>query len=317
MGWAVVFDPYVVDLADNHVVCQKIVSTVYNSMDHAFVVDEEQHLLGKYEQLARSKPEGWVRQIYKYLVESQPAANVVPNPHIVCLKPSMPEDAYCCDGNADRVERIMVGLASGQQKTALVTLDSASRSKCQSQWLFWTDECYQLVINQHKVCFKFTDSWDWLNEPHPPYPNTKQSLEDFLRKHGDSNIRETQWLEFKCSDNPQNGLTRTVVEGAREAACAMANSGGGYVFIGIKDNGDIPGIALTYNNMQRSPDCILGIISGNHKEFTPCMPVDKEWWIQITEDRYVFALYISDKLTKNYHYKGKRYRRVGTQSLRE
>ena len=60
MGWAVVLDPYVADLADNNVVCQKIVSTVYYSADHAFVVDKGQVLLEKYEQLARSKPEGWV-----------------------------------------------------------------------------------------------------------------------------------------------------------------------------------------------------------------------------------------------------------------
>jgi hypothetical protein len=198
MGWAVVLDPYVVDLADNHVVCQKIVKTVYHSADHAFVVDKGQVLLERYEQLARSKPEGWVRQVYKYLVESQPAPDVASTPHILCLKlPPMPEGAYCCDSDADRVERIdqveriMVGLASGQQNTALVTLDSASRSQCQSQWLFWTDECYQKVLNQHKVCFKFTDSWDWLNEPYPPCPNTKQSLEEFLRNVS-SELRESK-----------------------------------------------------------------------------------------------------------------------------
>ena len=317
MGWAVVLDPYVVDLADNHVVCQKIVKTVYHSADHAFVVDKGQVLLERYEQLARSKPEGWVRQVYKYLVESQPSANVSSTPHILCLKPLMPEDAYCCDSNADRVERIMVRLASGQQKTALVTLDDASRSQCQTPWLFWTHECYQKVLNQHKVCFKFTDSWDWLHDPHPPFPNTKEGLENSLKQYGDGQIRETEQLEFKCPNNPAEGLTKTVVDSARQAVCAMANSNGGYVFIGVKDNGDIPGIALIYENERRSLDCISRIILGNHEQFTPDMPVDWPWWIQITEDRYVFVLRISNKRVKNYLYKNRRYRRVGTQSLRE
>jgi len=318
MGWAVVLDPYVADLADNNVVCQKIVSTVYYSADHAFVVDKGQVLLERYEQLARSKPEGWVRQVYKYLVESQPAPDVASTPHILCLElPPMPEDAYCCGRDADRVERIMVGLASGQQKTALVTLDSASRSQCQSPWLFWTDECYQKVLNQHKVCFKFTDSWDWLHDPHPPFPNTKEGLENFLKQYGDGQIRETEQLEFKCPNNPAEGLTKTVVDSARQAVCAMANSNGGYVFIGVKDNGDIPGIALIYENERRSLDCISRIILGNHEQFTPDMPVDWPWWIQITEDRYVFVLRISNKRVKNYLYKNRRYRRVGTQSLRE
>jgi hypothetical protein len=317
MGWAVVLDPYVADLADNNVVCQKIVSTVYYSADHAFVVDKGQVLLEKYEQLARSKPEGWVRQVYKYLVESQPSANVSSTAHILYLKPLIPEDAYCCDSNADRVERIMVRLASGQQKTALVTLDDASRSQCQTPWLFWTHECYQKVLNQHKVCFKFTDSWDWLHDPHPPFPNTKEGLENFLKQYGDGQIRETEQLEFKCPNNPAEGLTKTVVDSARQAVCAMANSNGGYVFIGVKDNGDIPGIALIYENERRSLDCISRIILGNHEQFTPDMPVDWPWWIQITEDRYVFVLRISNKRVKNYLYKNRRYRRVGTQSLRE
>jgi hypothetical protein len=317
MGWAVVLDPYVVDLADNDVVCQKIVKTVYCSAEHAFVVDKGQVLLEKYEQLARSKPEGWVRQVYKYLVESQPSANVSSTAHILYLKPLIPEDAYCCDSNADRVERIMVRLASGQQKTALVTLDDASRSQCQTPWLFWTHECYQKVLNQHKVCFKFTDSWDWLHDPHPPFPNTKEGLENFLKRCGDGQIRETEQLEFKCPDNPAEGLTKTVVDSARQAVCAMANSNGGYVFIGVKDNGDIPGIALIYKNKRRSLDCISRIILGNHEQFTPDMPVDWPWGIQITEDRYVFALRISNKRVKNYLYKNRRYRRVGTQSLRE
>ena len=317
MGWAVVLDPYVVDLADNHVVCQKIVKTVYSSAEHAFVVDEGQVLLERYEQLARSKPEGWVRQIYKYLVESQLAPDVASTPHILCSKLLMPEDAYCCGRDADRVERIMVGLASGQQKTALVTLDSASRSQCQSPWLFWTDECYQKVLNQHKVCFKFTDSWDWLHDPHPPFPNTKEGLENFLKQYGDGQIRETEQLEFMCPNNPAEGLTKTVVDSARQAVCAMANSNGGYVFIGVKDNGDIPGIALIYENERRSLDCISRIILGNHEQFTPDMPVDWPWWIQITEDRYVFVLRISNKRVKNYLYKNRRYRRVGAQSLRE
>jgi hypothetical protein len=317
MGWAVVLDPYVVDLADNDVVCQKIVKTVYCSAEHAFVVDKGQVLLEKYEQLARSKPEGWVRQVYKYLVESQPSANVSSTAHILYLKPLIPEDAYCCDSNADRVERIMVRLASGQQKTALVTLDDASRSQCQTPWLFWTHECYQKVLNQHKVCFKFTDSWDWLHDPHPPFPNTKEGLENFLKQYGDGQIRETEQLEFKCPNNPAEGLTKTVVDSARQAVCAMANSNGGYVFIGVKDNGDIPGIALIYENERRSLDCISRIILGNHEQFTPDMPVDWPWWIQITEDRYVFVLRISNKRVKNYLYKNRRYRRVGTQSLRE
>ena len=317
MGWAVVLDPYVADLADNNVVCQKIVSAVYYSADHAFVVDKGQVLLERYEQLACSKREGWVRQVYEYLVESQPSASVSSTAHILCLKPLISEDAYCYGSNADRVERIMVVLASGQQKTALVTLDSASRSQCQSPWLFWKDECYQKVLNQHKVCFKFTDSWDWLHDPHPPFPNTKEGLENFLKQYGDGQIRETEQLEFKCPNNPAEGLTKTVVDSARQAVCAMANSNGGYVFIGVKDNGDIPGIALIYENERRSLDCISRIILGNHEQFTPDMPVDWPWWIQITEDRYVFVLRISNKRVKNYLYKNRRYRRVGTQSLRE
>jgi len=318
MGWAVVLDPYVADLADNNVVCQKIVSTVYYSADHAFVVDKGQVLLERYEQLARSKPEGWVRQVYKYLVESQPAPDVASTPHILCLKlPPMPEDAYCCGRDADRVERIMVGLASGQQKTALVTLDSASRSQCQSPWLFWTDECYQKVLNQHKVCFKFTDSWDWLHDPHPPFPNTKEGLENFLKRYGDGQIRETEQLEFKCPNNPAEGLTKTVVDSARQAVCAMANSSGGYVFIGIKDNGDISGITLKYEGIQRSVDELLNIVCGNHTQFNPYMPVDNQWCIRLDEDRYVFILYVCNKRVKDYRYKNERYRRVGTQSLKE
>ena len=89
------------------------------------------------------------------------------------------------------------------------------------------------------------------------------------------------------------------------------------MFIGVKDNGDIPGIALIYENERRSLDCISRIILGNHEQFTPDMPVDWPWWIQITEDRYVFVLRISNKRVKNYLYKNRRYRRVGAQSLRE
>jgi len=321
MGWAVVLDPYVADLADNNVVCQKIVSTVYYSADHAFVVDKGQVLLERYEQLARSKPEGWVRQVYKYLVESQRSANSS-TAHILCLElPPMPKGAYCCDSDADRVEgidqveRIMVGLASGQQNTALVTLDSASRSQCQSQWLFWTDECYQKVLNQHKVCFKFTDSWDWLNEPYPPCPNTKQSLEEFLRTHGGGEIRETQQLEFKCPDNPANGLTNKLVEEIREAICAMANSDGGYVFIGVKDDGSIPGVALLYDGKPRSVDELSRILYREHHQFEPDEPVDALWEIKVETDRYTFVFRIPKRRIKNYTYKGKMFIRIGTQSL--
>jgi len=317
MGWAVVLDPYVLDLADSNAVCQKIVKTVHDSADHAFVVDKGQLLLEKYEQFARCKPEGLVRQIYEYLVESQLSAKATSTAHILPLKPLMPEDAYCCDSNADRVERIMVGLASGQQGTALVTLDSASRSQCQSPWLFWTDECYQKVLDQHKVCFKFTDSWDWLNEPHPPCPNTKQSLEEFLRGYGDGEIRETQQLEFKCPSDPAKGLTNKLVEETREAICAMANSDGGYVFVGIKDDGSIPGVALIYNGTPRSVDELSRILYRDHNQFAPDEPVDAQWEIKVARDRYVFVFRISKKRVKNYTYKTKRFIRKGTQSLQQ
>jgi hypothetical protein len=316
MGWAIVLDPYVAHLADGNVACQKIVNSIYNSAEHAFVLDKGQVLLDRYEQLARSNQEGWVRQLYEYLVESQPSSKVSQTTHILCMSPQIAESEYCCDSNADRIERVMVGLASGQPCTALVTLDSSSRSTCTPSRLFWTDDCYQMVRDQHKVCFKFSDSWDWLSEPYPPFPNTREGLEQFLRKYGQGAIWETEQLEFKCPNNAAGGPTKLLVEKTREAICAMANSSGGYVFFGVHDDGSIPGVALVYDGKPRGIDEISRILYRDHMEFQPDEPVDKQWPIQVAEDRFVFVFRIREKRVKNYTYKNERFVRVGTQSLR-
>jgi len=316
MGWLVVLDPYVACLADSDNVCNKIVATIHSSADHAFILDEDQALLGKYEQLAVSNPESLIRDLYKYLVEQQCSGSLSGSSHVLSRRLSRSESEYCCDPHADQVEKVMVGLASGQKCTALVTLDARLRSKCPTSWLFWTEDCYQKVRDQHNVCFKFTDSSDWLSDPHSPVPNTKQSLEAFLMKYGEGSIRETQELEFKCPANPDQGLTQPIARKTREAMCAMANSGGGYVFVGIKDDGSIPGISLVYDGKPRSQDEILRILYCNHSDFRPDEPVDRQWSIKVAEDRYVFVFWVGKKRSNNYTYKGDRFVRVGTQSLK-
>lgn len=283
-------------------------------------------LLEKYEQLAESNPEGWIRHLHKYFIEQQPSPSRAGSSHVLKLAGS--ESEYCCDPDADQVEKVMVGLASGQKCTALVTLDArlrperltldARRPECSSlaSWLFWTEDCYQKVRDQHNVCFKFTDSWNWLSDPYSPVPNTKQSLEAFLMEYGGGSIRETQKLEFKCPADPGKGLNQNIVQKTCEAMCAMANSGGGYVFVGIKDDGSIPGISLAYERKPCSHDEILRILYSNHRDFQPDEPVDQEWSIKVAEDRYVFAFRISEKRSNTYKYKGDRFVRVGTQSLK-
>lgn len=317
MGWAVVLDPYVVCLADNNPVCGKIVSMVYSSAEHVIIVDKGQVLLQKYEQLAQRNPEGWVRQLYEYLVEQQGTSSVAINEcHVFPMQPLLSDIAYCCGDDAELAEKVMVGLANGRQHTALVTLDPASRSKCPGGWLFWNEDCYQKVRHQHHICFKFTDSWDWVNEPSAPYPKTRQELEEFLRRYGGGQIQETERLEFKHPNGSDECLTNSIIRSTGEAVCAMANSGGGYVFVGITPDNRIAGIPLIYNKSKRSLDEMQRLIHPEVHRFQPEDPVDHMWPIEVAPERYVFALFVSKKRLKNYTYDKVRYRRVGTQSLR-
>ncbi|MCS7060525.1 MAG: ATP-binding protein, partial [Anaerolineae bacterium] len=127
--------------------------------------------------------------------------------------------------------------------------------------------------------------------------------------------QETEQLEFKYPGSPDGSLTESIVTATCKAICAMANSGGGYVFIGITQDNRISGVRLTYNNRPRELDEMQRLILPQHCRFQPDVPVDCMWPIQIAPDRYVFAFYISRKTRQVWEYNGKRYVRRGTQSI--
>ena len=123
------------------------------------------------------------------------------------------------------------------------------------------------------------------------YPGNESQLHQFLKD------TETEFLEFK-QPKPQDGtarLTHTIVIAALEAVCAMINSKGGRVLVGVDPEGKVIGIDPVLRNGKPDDDLLSRRFSDEFTWFDP--PINqyvKPAVVPLSNGRRVVLLHVNE-----------------------
>lgn len=153
---------------------------------------------------------------------------------------------------------------------------------------------------------------DWIRS-RSPYPCTELELQDYLRQH---KYQEGDQLEFK---QPISRDLRSILRDAMKSLCALANSYGGKVLVGVTPEGRIEGFEPIYNGQRRSDDELYQILASNpyilggmNPRFDPSEV--RYRFINLANGRKVLVFHV-EKCRQKRNYCGKRYYRCGTVNI--
>jgi hypothetical protein len=167
----------------------------------------------------------------------------------------------------------------------------------------------------------------WL-EHDPPYPGTRRELEDFLR---DNRYQESQQLEFKQPHDQNNEptdqyLTPGVIADAAKAVCALSNSYGGKVIIGVAEKannkGELMGFRMVYKKdnefKPKSQDEMARVVVTAFQNYLSPTFLPEElrpFFVPTDSDRSVLVLHVV-KCSRTHYFKGGKYVRHATSTVK-
>lgn len=151
------------------------------------------------------------------------------------------------------------------------------------------------------------------------YPGNEEHLDLYLKG-------EHEYVEYKqpkiALDNgkqmPSVELTKSITTASMEAVCALVNTEGGKVFVGVDDNGKVIGIENTYYGRSLNDDELSRLFSNRLSEFRPSVNrFVKPAILSLANGRKVVVLHVDqgDKGMR-YFFKGTAYDRCGPSSPR-
>lgn len=167
-----------------------------------------------------------------------------------------------------------------------------------------------------KEALEMIDVGRW-SRPFPDLASLEAFLDDIAIKEHGGKRTETETLEFKVPNTEEAGpLDLTTMREVGKAVCSFINKAGGYVFLGVRDDGKVIGIKPIYErcptgktNKQENLDEVMRILSGHIHTMidpSPSALVSIEP-IDIGEGRFVISIFVRPKkgAMRTYKYDGK------------
>lgn len=340
MARALAIDTNVFLLADEDANCQMVAQQACYSCDYRLVFDRiDEKIRAEYEEYADLYPESWLRSAVKELIERTPAQTTLSAQQkwlpssILTLPCRLTPEEYGLLACGDKAERHFFGVVRGNSNTYLIIPGDSLREREHNL----IQRCYREDDELNKLRRKFpdikiksTDDLSWLYEPGDPAPEDLEQLEDYLTQNRlDATCAEREFIELKCPKSFDTGITfknrkkngKKIVEGLvvdiMEAICAMTNSNTGYIFVGVKDDGEIIGVPLKFNGeAMPDRDALWRKTSEELQNFWPRRPLFRQWWIQVSTGLMVLALRVERQLGEPLSYRGEVYVRSGTASVK-
>lgn len=279
-------------------------------------LDDQDIILNEYRQSARAKPkqEAIVRQIVGQIINFGNKGYVkklrcdLPKPALDVLQP------YGCDKS---IERELFGLSINDPQVYVVYLPGGKGTISRG---YSTNMQHLnkkgLGTNFIPVC----EAVDALEETTKVFHSSKD-IENFLdiagNKTGDKR-GEHECLEFKGSSGilRHEQMIRVV-----EAVCAMLNKGGGWVFLGVQDDGTVDGIEQKYKSSSDPPkdhnaDSLQRIVAQEIGRIRPnALHLVSVSSVDIGNNRIVIPIFVRGS-ERRYIYGGIEWIRVGTASVK-
>jgi hypothetical protein len=329
MGYHLAVDANVFLLANSNVGCAHVYQRVMYDWDQMLVLDENNKIYKEYRRYAIKYPDSRLRQLVKEMIDRAPSNPSVQPGHfinIINLSSQINFHEYGLCNDPESAEPDYFGVTMNQPHTYFVIphlrLNEMEKIARGYRNGLTIDELRNRFPN---VSLKTTENLDWLTEPSDSAPRSINALRAYIKKNRlDKTNPERSFIEFKCPDNIEDGITDTIYRKAMEAVCAFTNSMNGYIFIGVRDDGTILGIACKYKGKhQKSWDNLWQIIGGR---IGTDFPVDKKpiisaWWIpaDLTGSKCVLAIRVTRQTGKPITFKSEEFPKVflreGTTSL--
>lgn len=324
MGLVMVVDTNVFLLAHDDVACGMVVNYACYARDVILALDRDNEIRNEYVRLASSHPESRLREFVQRMIDQQGSDALFKT---LCQRSQLSESdleflrrKQC----HNPIEPQMLGIARKGEHTYLVVPDE----KLLASEVVKRGYRAPTILDEIKTYFsdvklQTTHSLEWLTEPGDPAQRDYSSLESFLEHHRlDKYSAEREFLELKCPESTEVGLMSRSAKDIMEAVCAMTNMvdalGGGYIFVGVENNGTIHGVPLLYNEEPCGSwdELWLTIASSEFSYFKPRKPLLRQWFIPVSDDRSVIAIRVSAQRGPEYSYRGQVYVREGTMSVR-
>ena len=300
MGYHLAVDANVFLLANSNAGCAHVCQRVLYDWDQMLVLDENNKIYKEYRKYAIKYPDFRLRQLVKEMIDRAPSnSNIQPGQYLntINLSSQINFHEYGLCNDPKSAEPDYFGVTINQPHTYFVIpqlrqneLEKIARGYREGLTL---DDLRKRFPN---VSLKTTENLNWITEPGDCTPRSIDTFRAYIKKNKlDNSNPERSFIELKCPDNVEDGITDIVYTKTMEAVCAFTNSMNGYIFIGIRDNGEILGISCKYKGKpQNSWDNLWQIIGSRLGNDFPRdkKPIINVWWIPVdlTRDKCVLAL---------------------------